>query len=117
MTRRSSGNCESLTTAMKLSERSNFVIRHGSHRSMARRLTQAGPLALVLSLGGRAAADVPPGSARFSYSSPVAAGCASEVALKAAIADGLGTDPFKSPEQSVAHLSLSVAIRRESAAS
>jgi hypothetical protein len=76
---------------------------------------QAGSLVLVLCLAERAAADVTRGGTSFSYASPVAAGCSSEAALKAAIADGLGDDPFKSPEQSVRRPRLTVAIRRESA--
>jgi len=81
----------------------------------ARLLTQACSLVLVLWLAGRAAAADTRDGARFSYVYPVATACSSEAALKAAIADGLGYDPFKSPEQSVPRLQLSVAIRRESA--
>jgi len=81
---------------------------------MARRLTLAGSLALVLLVGGRAAATDSRGTADLRYAHPSAAGCPSEAALKAAIAEGLGYDPFKLPGQSGSRPLLTVTIHRES---
>ncbi len=81
------------------------------------RLKQVGSLAVVVLLAGRAAAEVTRSSASFSYTVPVAAGCSSEAALKAAIAGGLGYESSCQVARAIQipRLLLTVAILRESA--